>query len=288
MFGGVHLKFVFCRNDLWKLSKTSEGCFYWSKVEFQSHVNLPLPHCKHSGWKYAGCLCVFGGLTYQTASAEFLNDHIDFVGTVVHVNNQLVCYNPMSHSWTNPQCFGATPSPRFEHCTTTMMHRVWFYGGRESNLKYLDDLFELNTLSRTWTHIQTTIKPQARSAASLSAISDEPQLVLHGGFGTDFRDIWVLDLSSQTWTQHTVIAGHKCFNHIGSLGMNKCVIIIGGQSRFSPPECNCTFHVRFEPKSLQQLAMQMIYEHRTVLPWEYLPSKLVARLEISKNEFISS
>ena len=48
---------------------------------------------------------------------------------------------------------------------------------------YLDDLFELNMLTCTWTQIQTNATvPRARSAASWNAISDG-QLVLHGGWG---------------------------------------------------------------------------------------------------------
>ena len=58
----------------------------------------------------------------------------------------------------------------------------------------LNDLFELNMLTCTWTQIQTdVITPRARCAASLHAISDG-QLVLHGGCGRDieFMDTWVM------------------------------------------------------------------------------------------------
>ena len=98
-----------------------------------------------------------------------------------------------------------------------------------------------------------------------------------------------MDLSSQTWIQHPVNRDHPCYGHTGFWGVNKCVIIIGGRSGFFLHESNdAAFHVRFESKSLQQLAMQKIYEHRTVLPYKYLPSTLLAQLDISQDEEISS
>ena len=287
MFGGIHSGSV--TNDLWTLSRMSEGCFNWSKIEFQDHVKLPSPRERHSGWQYAECLWVFGG--YGAPSIGYLNDHEDFANLGFNnqqLNNQLLCYNPLSHSWTNPPCFGATPSPQWMHCTTTMMHQVWLYGGKDAgDAYYLNDLFELNMLTYTWTQIQINMKkPGGRCLASLNAISGG-QLILHGGYHC--KDTWVMDLASQTWAEHTVRSDPAFYCHAAFVGVNKCVIIIGKRSGLHDHESECTtFYVRLEPKSLQQLAMQMIYAHSTVLPWKHLPSKLIAQLEISENEDISS
>ena len=292
MFGGVTYDFCAGQNDLWKLRRTSEGCFNWSKIEFPSSVKLPSPRYDHTGWEYAECLWIFGGrgCGRVMVPVAYLNDHGDFTNGEFHnFNNQLLCYNPLSHIWTNPECFGATPSPRCGHCTTVMMHQVYLYGGRNDTRVRLNDLCELNMLTCTWTQIQTNIlKPLACCDASLNAISDG-QLVLHGGSGLTCRDTWVLDLPSQTWVQHAVSSDYPCSCHAGFRGVNRCVIIIGGICGLFPHESECTtFYVRFEPKSLQQMAMQMIYEHQTALPWECLPPKLLAQLEISKNGDISS
>ena len=292
MFGGVHAESVLWTNDLWKLSRTSDGCFNWNKLEFQSHVTLPSPRHGHSSWEH---VWVFGG--YGALSTGYLNDYGDF--TPKSTNNQLLCYNPASHIWTNSQCFGNVPSPRFAQCTTMMMHQVWLYGGC-NDLQCLgtefDDLFELHMRTNTWTQIHANMAiPQARQCASLNATSDG-QLVLHGGIGlnVNFRETWVMDLPSQTWIQRIVHADHLCYSHAGTVGVNKCVIIIGGILIIprlpygSDEHVHTTFYVRLEPKSLQQLAMQMIYEQRTVLPWHNLPSKLIAQFEIPKDEEITS
>ena len=69
----------------------------------------------HTGWEYAGKLCVFGG---RGPSPEgYLNDYGDIAGDfLMKLNNQLLCYNPNSKRWTNPQCFGATPTDPLRLC----------------------------------------------------------------------------------------------------------------------------------------------------------------------------
>ena len=282
MFGGVHIHYY--TNDLWKLSITSERSFNWSKIRFQSDMQLPSPRYQHSGWEYKGCLWVFGGR--GAYSWGYLNDNGHFMH---HQNNQLLCYCPLSLKWTNPMSFGATPSPRYGQCTTIMMHKVWLYGGMVDRGRDLDDLFELRMQSLTWTQIlastNVTKRPSALSCASLNRISNG-QLVLHGGRGhnIDSTDTWVMDLSSHTWIKHIVSADHPCFGHTSFLGENKCVIIIGGRSGYirhtSDRRDRAAVHVRLQSESLQQLAMQVIYKHRTALPCKCLPSKLLAQLEI--------
>ena len=44
------------------------------------------------------------------------------------------------------------------------------------------------------------------------------------------------------------------------------------------------FYILTELKSLQQLAMQKIHKHHTVLPWKYLPKKLTVLLHIRETQ----
>ena len=121
-------------------------------------------------------------------------------------------------------------------------------------------------------------RPQARRLCSLTAITDN-QLVLHGGMKSAdvvLNDTWIMDLSSKTWRKHESDQDHPRFGHTGSVGINKSIIIIGGcettaRTSASAHLYSTTFHVRFEPKSLQQLAMQTVYEHQDVLSME-MPS----------------
>ena len=64
----------------------------------------------------------------------------------------MLCFDPSIPLWTNPQCFGAIPSPREQHSTTIKEGKAWLFGG--SCPIQLRDLFELDMVSLTWTHIQ--------------------------------------------------------------------------------------------------------------------------------------
>ena len=110
-------------------------------------------------------------------------------------------------------------------------------------------------------------------------------LVLHAGLRqngyTPLNDTWIFDLQTQAWTQYTSHHDHTRKDHTGILGINKAIIIIGGFTDDEP--YTPIFHVMLEPKSLQQLAMKIIYNKQDVLPWKCLPSKLIAQLQLSEN-----
>ena len=229
MFGGMYLDISMKTNALWKLSKTPQDSFNLSEIEFQDNAKLPTPRYEHSGWEYADMLWVFGGSGKRPSKlrTEYINDHGDFTQGV---NNQLLCYDPSSQTWTNPRCLGAVPSPRADINTTIIEHQVWLFGGY-SKMVTFEDFFELNMLTRTWTEIHSIhFKPDGRCSPSLNAISDT-QLVLHGGMISSYArtdiETWILDLPSKTWTLHS--SNKMCYwvGHTGSVSLNKCVIIIG-------------------------------------------------------------
>ena len=47
---------------------------------------------------------------------------------------------------------------------------------------------------------------------------------------------------------------------------------------------NTTFHVMLEPRTLQQLAVQTIFNYKDELPWKRLPKIIMARIGITENE----
>ena len=287
MFGGLDTHSLNTTNAVWKLT-SKYGCFHWSEIEFQRDVRLPFPRFRHSGWEYANCLWAFGGdrspFSYGPLD-QYLNDHGDLESMRGGaVTNQLICFNPSTHTWTNPQCFGTLPSPRSDHSTAIINNNVWLVGG-EGPSNIFDDFFKFDMPSKTWTCIQTTqAKPQVRLWSTLTAISDS-QLVCHGGEALRFPpviDTYIVDLPSNTWRYHKSVRDNERCNHSASLGLNKNVIIVGGRSSFAQP--TPTFQLMLEPKSLKQVAMKTIYSQRKVLPWKNLPSKLIMQLGLLQNE----
>ena len=184
-FGGSNTKiYSTLSNALWALSRTKEGCFTWSSNKQQCKKKSPSPRAGHSGWEYRGKLWVFAGYGYSPEG--YLNDHGDNDGFLNGaMNNQLLCYDPNTHNWTNPQCFGSILTPRSNHASTIVNDKVWLLGGKDSSDDKLGDFFELRMNTLTWTQIQTVQpRPKARSSCTLTALTND-MLVLHGRFDVD-------------------------------------------------------------------------------------------------------
>ena len=291
LFAGRVLKLECNTNDLWKLTRTENGCFRWREVEYQQDARLPCPRHSHSGFEYAKSLWIFGGHA-RLSMDGYLSDHGDIMA---YYTNQLLCYNPRTQTWTNPQCFGDVPSPRIDPGIAIMKDKAWLFGGRSRIHGMLDDFFELDILSRTWTEIQTgQTKPERCHLPCFIAISDR-QLLLHGGYNHEctFHDTWIMDLSSHTWkklpVEVKVTRYHEMYypTHLGCCRVvNKNVVIFGDLTRNKDPNQRniSTFHVMLEPRSLQQLAMKLIYSLRDVIPWQRLPRKLISQLGLSECE----
>ena len=248
-------------NALWMLS-TSIGNIYWKRIISEC---TPSYRCDHSGWEHEGKMWIFGG----------------YYGIMSYCN-ELLCFNPSTNEWTTPKCSGSVPTPLGQHATTQVKDKVWLFGGM--NPAFLDDLFELDMSSLTWTEIPTTQpRPNGRLYFSLNAIT-ESKLLLHGSmvgvFDTQSLEeqpseegsSWIMDLPSQSWKKCFSFEGSS-HSHTGTTGLNKCVIMIGGQNSY-----NSTFSLRLEPKLLQQLAAQTIDKHKDLVQWKYLPNKLIAIL----------
>ena len=275
-------------NDLWKLIRMTNGCFKWQKINFDCDVKLPAPRVEHSSWEYEECLWIFGGITCNPVG--YLSDYPG------GFTNQLLCYVASTNKWTNPKCFGIVPDPRVGHNTAIINNKVWLYGGLTISLQVSEDIFgldiyELDMLSHTWTHIHTgPTKPPGRFLSSLTKLS-ENQLILHGGDnlkGELFSGTWVMDLSSYTWRRLSSSIDHFRAAHKGCFSMNRNVVIFGGYMEPGSQEMHkksykATFHIMLELKSLQQLAMKTIYLQRDELPWMDLPPRLITQLGLSVN-----
>ena len=167
-FGGEDSENFSARNALWKLSRSKEGIFTWSFIHCKSKAKSPSPRYDHTGWECSGKLWVFGG--EGPLLEGYLNDHGDtdvpFLGFTF--NNQLLCYDPTSQMWTNPQCFGTVPLPKGGRSSAIIKENVWLFG-RSS-----DDFFHLNMRSFTWTQIQTgQPSPQVYTRCSLTAVHSQ-------------------------------------------------------------------------------------------------------------------
>ena len=283
VFGGDSLSSFTETNALWTLKRTANTCYAWSEIPTKTNKKAPSPRECHRGWEYGGYLWVFGG--YGPSPFGYLNDS----GEYAHGwTNQLLSFDTSSQEWTNPKSSGSIPSSRCSYASTIVSHNVWLYGG-EGVTAIIDELYELNMSSLIWTQIQTGHpKPQWHAGTTLNGTSGS-KLVLHGGYDAKCRavnDTWILDIPSRTWRQYKSDADHVRCDHTSTVGVNGCSIIIGGAKEDSGTykDYSTLFFIMLEPRSLRQLAMQMIFKHRVELPWQHLPNKLIALLGISESD----
>ena len=205
-------------NELWKLTRNTNGSFEWNRVLEKHKKKTPSPRIGHSGWEYDGKLWIFGCLGPTNAPQYYLTEHGDFSGSF---NNQFLHFNPVSSECTNLKCFGIVPSPRSYHATTVFRDTVWLYGGQTQGIT-CDGLYQLDMCFLTWTQIQTMPPKPGRMQGSLN-VTRENQLVLHCGKD---ESTWILDLSSYSW-KACRYEFFRC-HHTGSLGINNNIIVISG------------------------------------------------------------
>ena len=141
------------------------------------------------------------------------------------------------------------------------------------------DLYELNMLSFSWTQIETGMpRPLiGHFQGSLTPMQDN-YLVLHGRLGE--YSTWIFDVESYMWRTH--FKQDFRYFHLSITGLNGDVMILGGMT--SDTTYKPFVNVRLWPKSLQQLAMRIVYGNRTDLPWKSLPPKMIRKMMDTETE----
>ena len=276
------------KQDIWKLTQTTDGCYVWEKVLAKNGTKIPSLSNQFSSWEYSKEMWILAGFGPQLDG--YLNDHGEHSGRNTERGtkrtNQLLKFNPVSKEWSNPRSSGTVPNYHMRHTTIANGHKAWYIPESRDyrSTAVFDELYELDMQSLIWTRIQVDQPhPQNRSLHSLNALT-ESQLVMHGGYGIEgtLSYTWVLHLPSRSWKRYTSYKAHPRQGHTGSLGLNSDIIIIGGRpERFGGTAIHKDiFHVLFEPKCLQQLAMQTVFNHRAELALMSLPRKLRKRMDI--------
>ena len=257
--------------QLWKLMRITDDLFAYDTIPTKDPTKTPSPREAYSAWQHGEKMWIFGG--FGDPPVGYLHDYGDFIGAGSFTcNNQLLCYDPFSHMWTNIRCSGDTPSPRTYAAVAVTKDKSYLYGGHKS-LQRLYDLYELSMRSFTWTQVKVSgPKPTYSLTTSLIPVTDNT-LVLYCGNGHGKGCTKILDVKSHILKEHLETKIGHCFVNTGTTGLRGSAIILSG-SIHSHQSYNPVLTVRIEPKSLQQLAMQMIYQKVDRTLWEMLPKTL--------------
>ena len=163
----------------------------WTKVEFKT--STPLERSSHGVSIIGDKLFMFGG--EHTARTPLASD--------VH---ELDLSSPVLE-WRSVTAGGEAPSPRFGHGQCALGDSLYVFGGRQGTAideKLLNDLYQFNTVTSTWTKIEGTGDiPCPRSYHTITSSGD--LVFVFGGCPEQGRlaDLHQFNTVSRHWTQLT-------------------------------------------------------------------------------------
>ena len=253
--------------DVWKLSKTPQKNFTWTKMDVRGI--RPCYRIQPSYFEFDDKMWLFAG------DKSLHKEEHDFIS-----------FDFSSRQWSNVQSFGEIPSSRIESEAAKLGSKVYLYGGLDSHRTRLDDLYVLDMNSLTWTQLYPAgpLQPIARGCHTFTAISDT-EIMLHAGVWAGrvyASDTWILDITSLSWKECSQ-SEHKERSWHSATNMDGSVIILGGsfQIPYGWTVHNDVFHITYEhrPKSLEQLSLRAVHKHSDLLtPTEgCMPEELYAR-----------
>ena len=274
--------FTYCgKLMIWKLTRCSDHSFGLSTIYMEGKSKMPSPRCSQCVWEYDDKMLIFGG--YGPSPTGFLVDHgFFFRYGSLWLNNQLCSNNPSSQTWQNVQCSGDVPEPQMYASVARIQNKVWLYGGSigPSNIAFYEhkNFYEMNMTNLSWTRIDTNTpfpKPMLNSPLPLAPATANEIVLFTGPIGFRHPSSWILDVHTHTWKQYRVSENYYSHGHTGTTGLQSSVLILGGYAKTAQRLAyRPVFSVMLEPKSLQQVAMRIIYRNRRRLPWKSLPAVL--------------
>ncbi|MCW4048863.1 MAG: hypothetical protein NWE89_03920 [Candidatus Bathyarchaeota archaeon] len=112
--------------------------------------------------------------------------------------------------------------------------RVLMFGGSvyTNNYAFYDELWSFETVTSSWTLVETGVKPSGRFHHSMVYVPDRHQILLFGGWSTSDKigDTWVYDIASNSWLElHP--ADHPSPRSSAAMTYdeeNKVVVLFGG------------------------------------------------------------
>jgi len=194
--------------------------------------NMPRSIARHSTCTIDEKIWIFGGsITTDDRPTKFKTNH-------------LAKFDPATFRWEVVENVkGIPPSPRSDHGLAAVANCIYVFGGSNADVKPTADLFEFNTVTKTWTELTnmtTGQAPSPRSGHTMGSIGKK--IFVFGGAvwsGEEWHDhsneLFVFDTETRQWTKpeiHGQAPNVSIFATLFTIG--PFVWIIGGGSMHSP------------------------------------------------------
>ena len=224
--GGLGDSGILADSWIYTVVPKGEGGGNWREVQLTGN---PRPPCQDA---LAACIAnrvyVFGGFNQERTSGPLINEM-----WVVDLDDE--------SQFQIPRPIGPYPSPRakgnalpvFENTSILLL----FGSGRDM----LTDMWLFNSTSLVWTNVTLSAGssiPPPRERSCCASYNTSHILCFGGQVDDDLADLWMLDITTWTWTDLTIVEGveddnmpiardsHQCFIDQA----NKNFIVAGGYS----------------------------------------------------------
>lgn len=124
-------------------------------------------------------------------------------------NNEIWEWNSTTHTWAWVHPAGTLPSPRGQMAMAydSVRERIVIFGGRDTAGNLLNELWEWDGATATWTdRTPVGTKPPARKAHAMAYDSIRRKIMMFGGLGNSgyLQDTWEWDCTTGVWTEITI------------------------------------------------------------------------------------
>ncbi|MCK4353607.1 hypothetical protein KAW65_09415 [candidate division WOR-3 bacterium] len=162
--------------DFWSYNRTSSN---WTQKE--DHA----PSAGQSAALHNNDMYVYGGVRWND------NDYRNDVRRYSLPND-----NEFHYVYTS----GDAPGGCAYHAVASDVEKMWVAGGMNADKAILDDFYEFNMSTETWTQLPDC--PIARAYSAMAYVEDDSKIILFGGldpYGNATNDLCIYDLSTNTW-----------------------------------------------------------------------------------------
>ncbi|GAB0090730.1 uncharacterized protein DMENIID0001_054860 [Sergentomyia squamirostris] len=192
-------------NDLWAFDLSTRT---WERCNSHGPHPYPSPKARATMVCHEDRLIVFGGLRYPPKHPPYQR---------ICLFDELHVYNLAEKHWMIPKMSTPWPPAMAGHSATIHGRQMVIFGGLQETTFYVansNDVWSLDLDTFTWRKHETSgQKPAPRIDHYQIRIDDENLLIVGGlgGANSPFTDMWLLTMTSPTWTWREIPVRQRNF-----------------------------------------------------------------------------
>jgi len=188
-------------------------------------------HPATGAWDRVDTTTALYARTDLASAIDTVNDRLVVIGGRVGLSTSVG--DIMAYKAGQWQMLPSGPSPRHDIAAASDGAHAWVFGGAGAFLQSLDDLWQLDFATDTWTLLPDGgTRPPARGSNALAFHDGALYMVGGHDITTIMRDVWRYDLAAQRWEQLAVTSAPPAWAHFGQATDVQCgkLVLVAGDN----------------------------------------------------------